>query len=80
MAKGRQAEVPSEGYTRSLGVTLKDSEIDLLGEIADEHEVSRNSVIRYGIRYFLRDYLSGEVDLSADVEEPERPRKTLNMP
>lgn len=71
--------VPAKGRTLSVGVGLKESEVALLDEIAKELDVTRNALMRYGLRYFLRQLQTGGLDLSKDVEEPEI-KKRLKMP
>lgn len=51
--------VPAEGYTRTVGVSLKESEIGLLTEIATDLGVSRNRLTRWIIRYGLTEMLAG---------------------
>lgn len=70
--------VPAEGYTRTVGVSLKESEIALLGEIAQRLGVSRNKLTRWVIRYGLGAIAAGRVDLSAYVTESRR--ADLDMP
>jgi hypothetical protein len=72
-------EVPAKGRTLSVGVGLKESEVALLDEIADELGVTRNALMRYGLRYFLRQLQAGTLDLAKDVQEPEM-KKRLKMP
>jgi hypothetical protein len=71
--------VPATGRTISVGVGLKTSEVDMLDEIADDLGVSRNALMRYALRHFLTQYVTGEISLAEDVEAPE-PKKRLKMP
>lgn len=81
LAQGaNEIEVPEEGRTVPTSVGLKQSEIDLLDEIANRHEIARNAVMRYAVRLFLKDYLNGRIALAEDVETPPVPKKKLNMP
>ena len=73
------AEVPSSGRTLSVGVGLKESEVALLDEIAKELDVTRNALMRYGLRYFLSQLQAGKLDMTKDVQEPEM-KKRLKMP
>lgn len=75
---GSSVEIPEEGRTLSTGVGLKESELKLVDQIADQLRVARNSILRYAIRHFLKEYLSGRIDLAGKVETTERRR--LNMP
>jgi len=71
--------VPSTGRTLSVGVGLKESEVALLDEIAKELDVTRNALMRYGLRYFLSQLQTGKLDMTKDVQEPEM-KKRLKMP
>ena len=74
-------EVPATGRTVTTGVGLKESELALIDQIVDksDREIARNAVLRYAVRYFLKAYLSGQVDPLKDVETP-KPKKKLRMP
>jgi len=56
-----EIDIPAEGRTVATGIGLKESEMELLDQIADDLDVSRNNLLRYGVRYFLKAYLAGEV-------------------
>ena len=71
--------VPATGRTISVGVGLKEGEVAMLDEIVDQLDVTRNALMRYAIRYFLTQYIAGEINLADDVEAPE-PKKRLKMP
>lgn len=71
--------VPAKGRTLSVGVGLKESEVALLDEIAKELDVTRNALMRYGLRYFLSQLQAGKLDMTKDVQEPEM-KKRLKMP
>lgn len=73
------SEVPAKGRTLSVGVGLKESEVALLDAIAKELKVTRNALMRYGLRYFLRQLQTGTLDLTEDIQEPEM-KKRLKMP
>ncbi len=72
-------EIPAEGRTLSIGVGLKESEVQMLDTIAKQLGIARNGLMRYGLRYFLKEYAAGRIDLLSDVETPQ-PKKRLNMP
>lgn len=71
-------EVPAEGRTIAVGVGLKESEVALLDQVAEDLGVARNAVTRYAVRFFLAAYLRGEVDLTDQVEA--KTKKSLRMP
>ena len=71
--------VPATGRTVSVGVGLKESEVAMLDQIVEDLDVTRNSLMRYAIRYFLNKYIAEEINLADDVEAPE-PKKRLKMP
>jgi hypothetical protein len=78
-ATGSKKEIPATGRTVSVGVGLKESEVALLDEIAKELDVTRNAIMRYGLRYFLSQIQAGSLDMTKDVQEPEL-KKRLKMP
>lgn len=80
-ASASEAEVPATGRTITTGVGLKESELALIDQIVDksDREIARNAILRYAVRYFLKAYLSGQVDPLKDVETP-KPKKKLRMP
>jgi hypothetical protein len=71
--------VPATGRTISVGVGLKESEVDMLDEIAGTLDVSRNALMRYALRHFLTQYVTGEINPAEDVEAPET-KNRLKMP
>lgn len=72
-----------KGNIQSTGVGLRKGEIEALdsvGRSLGDPPVARNALIRWAVRYFLRDYRAGKIDLSGFVEEPPPPRKSLRFP
>jgi len=67
-----EIDIPGEGRTVATGVGLKESELELLDKIADDLNVSRNGLIRFGVRYFLKAYLAGEVQLEFEKQYSKR--------
>ena len=65
-----------EARWRSIGVTLNQDEIDELNTIAQDLDVSRNSLLRYGVLLFLQEYHDGHLALET---EPTKGSK-LKMP
>ena len=61
---------------KSIGVTLNQDEIDELNTIARDMDVSRNSLLRYGVLLFLQEYRTGRLALET---EPTKGSK-LKMP
>ena len=72
-------KIPAEGRTLPTSVGLKESEVQLLDQVAGELGVARNAVMRYALRDFLRRYMSGEINLTAKVQEAEAPKRKLQM-
>lgn len=64
-----QVEIPATGRTLPTSVGLKESEIALLDKISLELSIHRNQLMRYALRYFMKLYLAGEIDLAGKVEE-----------
>lgn len=71
--------IPAEGRTLSVGVNLKESELALYNQLARDLNVARTALMRYALRYFLREVLAGRVDIRKDVYTPET-RNKLRMP
>lgn len=63
------ARVPATGRTLSVGVGLKESEVDLLDAIAAELGIARNALLRYLVRYGLAQYRSGKLEVPVRREE-----------
>lgn len=76
-ARIEDIDIPAEGRTMATGVGLKESELELLGQICDEYNIARNGLIRYGVRYFLKAYQAGQVQLELEREKAgsSRPRQ-----
>ena len=70
------ARVPATGRTLSVGVGLKESEVDLLDAIAAELGIARNALLRYLVRYGLSQYRSGRLEVPVRREE----RYRVEMP
>jgi len=66
---GRGVHVPATGRTLSIGVGLKESEVDLLDAIAGELGIARNALLRYLVRFGLGEYRSGRLDIPVKREE-----------
>lgn len=75
-----EVEVPAEGINKNVTVGLRLSEADLVEGIAEEYGISRNAVLRYAVRHFLKDYLNGRIDLASSVKTPPIPQNRLEMP
>jgi hypothetical protein len=56
-----------ESRWRSIGVTLNQDEIDELDTIAQDMDVSRNSILRYGVLLFLQEYRAGRLALETEA-------------
>ena len=59
-----RGEIPKYGKIQSMGVGLRESEIDLLDEIAQEagEAASRNMLMRHAVRELLKRYLAGGLE------------------
>lgn len=66
------ARVPATGRTLSVGVGLKESEVDLLDAIAGELGIARNALLRYLVRYGLAQYRAGRLEVPVRREERNR--------
>ncbi|HHX45648.1 MAG TPA: hypothetical protein GX714_16955 [Chloroflexi bacterium] len=75
-ARGSAAAVPATGRTLSVGVGLKESEVDMLDAIAGDLGIARNALLRYLVRYGLAQYRAGYLDVPVRREE----RYRIEMP
>ena len=55
--------IPATGRTIPTSVGLKESELAMINAIAEENQVARNAIMRFGLRYFLEHYQAGAVTL-----------------
>ena len=79
-----QQEAPdldkAPGRIVSSGVGLTEKELAVIDGMADKFGISRNSLLRFAIRWFIRQVWAGNVDLSKFIEVPKSPKNKLNMP
>ena len=66
------------GNIKSLGVGLTTGEIAALGAIAESNGLTRNSLARVAIRYFLREVIAGRVIVADFIES--KTTKASKMP
>ena len=69
-----------KGNIKATGVGLTLGELAAVQAIADELQLARNAVMRYAIRWFIREYRAGKIDLVKNIHEPPPPKKKLSMP
>lgn len=69
-----------DGNIQPLGVGLRAGEIAALGAIADEIGTSRNRLLRFALRWFIKEYRAGRVDPSEYLEEAQPVKKSLRLP
>ena len=65
---------------KATGIGLSRGEIDALTEIAAALGVKRNAVMRAFMRWAIKEYRAGRLDLGAYVEAPPPPENKLKMP
>ena len=70
----------NNGNIKATGIGLREGEIVALQDIANTLEVNRNAVMRALIRWAIKEYRAGRLDLGALVEAPPPPKNKLNMP
>ena len=68
------------GNIKATGIGLRQGEIDALTEIAADLEVNRNAVMRACMRWAIKEYRAGRLDLGAYVRTPPPPKNTMDMP
>jgi hypothetical protein len=54
--------------SQTVSVGLRQSEAERLAEIAAEIGVTRNNLLSYVLRQFMRDYEAGKIDLGKNVK------------
>lgn len=59
---------PAQDYTRSISVGLKQSEIATLDDIAAQERVKRNAVMAFFLRWAIKQYRAGELEIPTETE------------
>jgi hypothetical protein len=52
------------GPSRNVGVNLHDGELEEIQKIANRLGIARHRLLQFAIRYFLKEYRAGRIDLS----------------
>ncbi len=74
--RGRKPD--ADGKTIPIGVGLKENEVERLDAVSEETGFTRHALMRYAVRYFLKQYEDGNLQLK---EAPPKPRdRRLEMP
>jgi hypothetical protein len=66
--------VPQDGFTRSVSVGLRESELALLDEIAEAEGVARNAIMRFMLRREIALYRLGRLELPIEETKSKRLR------
>lgn len=69
-----------EGNIKATGIGLRAGELAALDVMATSVELSRNSLMRGALRWFIKQYRAGKVDLSQFVDTPPPQKKKLRLP
>lgn len=69
-----------EGNIKPMGVGLKGGELEAINAIAAKHKMTRNSLLRYAVRWFIVQYRAGNVDLAGDVQTEVTEVTTVTLP
>lgn len=56
------------GRTISVGVGLKEGEVSLFDDMAGELGITRNAIMAWALRHFLKQYQAGAIDLPIETE------------
>ena len=72
-------DLPAAGPTTQISVGLRASELAVFDQLCSEHRLARNALARFAIRYFLKAYLRGEIDLAPFVKPPANFTNDLDM-
>lgn len=67
--------LPIRGLYRPVGISLSEGERELLQELANRYNITVHSLMRFLVRWALRELLAGRIDLSKYVEPPPEPPK-----
>ena len=70
------AEAQDLGRTVSIGVGLKEGEVAQLDVIAKRLGFSRNAIMGWAIRHFLREHQAGRLEIPVETET----KRTLGKP
>ena len=69
-----------DGRIEAMGLGLSTGEVSAIEAIASEHEITRNATLRFAVRWFIKAYRAGQVDIAGFIEKPPPPKKKLRMP
>ncbi len=72
--------IPAEGPNKVISISLRESEIKMLKALADQYSITRHSLMRFGLRWFMTEIAAGRIDLDSYTEEAPVPRRRLKIP
>jgi hypothetical protein len=69
-----------KGPTVATGLGIRTGEKEAIAAISKELGIKPNAFVRFCIRYVLKEYLAGRLDLIKWVEIPPEPERKIRMP
>lgn len=66
-----------KGAYKSVGIGLKQQELDEVGALAEDHNMSRNSILRLAVIRLLAQVRAGECDVEEYKEQPTPQKQRL---
>ena len=70
----RRSESEGMGRTISVGVGLKEGEVEALDRLAENLDVSRNALMGWALRWFMKQHKAGKVEIPVEQETKTRLR------
>ncbi len=78
-AKAQDNSDLNTGKIAPVGTGLTLGEKEALRVIAASQEITLNALMRYALRRFIVEVRAGRIDLEAEQDKPEPPKKRLKM-
>lgn len=69
-----------KGPTVATGLGVRTGEKEAIRAIAGELGITPNALIRFAIRYVLKEHLEGRLDLEQYIDIPPEPQRKIRMP
>lgn len=78
--EGGEVQLPIHGLYRPVGLSLSEGEREYLQRVAEEHKISLHSLMRFLLRWAMRDLMAGRIPLKDYIEPPKEPKAKLRGP
>lgn len=76
-AQAQPAAAVDKGAYRSVGIGLKQQELEAVGLLAEAHNMSRNAILRLAVIRLLEQVKAGECDVEDYKEQPTPQKQRL---